>query len=101
MKQITAQQLHQNRNDYILIDVREADELAIAALDDYIHIPMNQIPNKLDLFSPDKQYAILCRSGGRSGKVTQFLQSKGIDAYNVEGGILAYKEKIDPTLNSY
>jgi sulfur-carrier protein adenylyltransferase/sulfurtransferase len=85
-----------------LIDVREPYELEICAIQAAEHIPMRQIPERLDSLPKDKHLLILCHSGGRSLRVTEFLRARGFKSVsNVEGGIDAWAEEIDPSLRRY
>lgn len=86
----------------VLIDVREADELATCRIAGAKHIPMRQIPEQLGTLPKDKHLLIHCHHGGRSLRVTQFLRANGFTAVsNVAGGIDAWSLKIDPTIPRY
>jgi rhodanese-related sulfurtransferase len=86
----------------LLLDVREGWELAIASLDGVLHIPMGEIPARLDELAPEREIVVLCRSGGRSATVARFLQQQGYrDVWNLAGGILAWSEQLDPSLTQY
>jgi rhodanese-related sulfurtransferase len=70
-----------------LIDVREDNEWAAGHAPGAVHIPMSEIPERLgDLPDADRLY-VVCRSGGRSAKVTAYLNANGWDAVNVERGM--------------
>jgi adenylyltransferase/sulfurtransferase len=85
-----------------IIDVREADELEICRIEDAEHIPMRQIPERVDSLSRDKHLLILCHSGGRSRRVTEFLRARGFNAVsNIGGGIDAWAEEIEPGMRRY
>lgn len=74
-----------------LIDVREADEVAAGTLPGAIHIPLGEVPNRLDEIDRSRPVVLLCRSGGRSGQAAQFLTESGFgDVTNLTGGMLAY-----------
>lgn len=104
MKEITVTELKKLRDDnvdYQLIDVREDHELEICEIGGE-NIPMSDVMDNLDKISKTKQVAILCRSGARSGTVCRALEAEGFDnVYNVKGGILAWADEIDPTLEKY
>ena len=86
----------------MIVDVREPFEIAICQVQDSTHIPMRQIPEQLDGLPKDKHLLILCHSGGRSRRVTEFLRSRGFDAVsNIAGGIDAWAEEIDPGMQRY
>ncbi|HYN36907.1 MAG TPA: rhodanese-like domain-containing protein, partial [Actinomycetota bacterium] len=54
------------------------------------HIPMGEIPTRLDDIGDDKSLVAVCRSGNRSARVTQFLRDKGFEIENLDGGMKAW-----------
>jgi len=83
----------QNREDVILIDVREQWEYDEAHIPNITLIPMSEIANRLDEIPKDKEVILTCRSGNRSGQVTNLLQQNGFDnVHNMQGGILAWQQ---------
>lgn len=93
---------HKAGEDFLLLDVREPDELAIASIPWAIAIPMGDVPVRLEELPNDKPIAVLCHGGTRSGRVTKFLNENGYpDAVNVAGGIRAWSTDVDPTVPSY
>jgi adenylyltransferase/sulfurtransferase len=86
----------------VIIDVREPYELEICHVEGAEHIPMRQIPGHVETLSRDKHLLILCHSGGRSLRVTEFLRSRGLNAVsNIAGGIDAWAEEIEPGMRRY
>jgi adenylyltransferase/sulfurtransferase len=86
----------------LLLDVREADEVATCAVAGSRHIPMRQVPENLPSLPRDQPILVLCHHGGRSMRVTQFLRANGFaKVTNVAGGIDAWAEQIDQTLARY
>ena len=76
--------------DAVLLDVREDDEWAAGHAPDAQHVPMNEVPARLaELPDADPLY-VICRSGGRSGRVAGFLARQGRSVVNVEGGMQAW-----------
>ena len=91
-----------NRQKVTLLDVREATELKIASLQDAQHIPMMQVPARLHELSRDNPLVVICHSGGRSRRVSEFLLSSGFDSvFNLTGGIDAWSQEIDPSIPRY
>lgn len=89
-------------HSFVLLDVRDPDELAIASIPGAVTIPMNEIPARLDELDRSTTIAVMCQHGGRSARVAQFLSGQGFsDIYNVDGGIDAYAKDIDPTIPRY
>jgi rhodanese-related sulfurtransferase len=86
----------------VVVDVRETWELEICRLPGVLHIPMGEIPGRLAELDPDRDTVIMCRSGGRSLQVARFLEARGFRSVaNLTGGILAWGERIDPSLRPY
>lgn len=80
--------------DHVLLDVREDEELAVDAIDGALHIPMNEVPGRIDEIPKDKPVIVMCAVGIRSWHVAQFLAARGVDrVYNLEGGIEAYRRR--------
>ncbi len=86
----------------MLLDVREAWELQIAALDGATHIPMNQVPGRVEELDKDDEIAVLCHHGGRSGQVVAFLKQSGFaHVLNLTGGIDAWSRDVDAGIPEY
>jgi adenylyltransferase/sulfurtransferase len=85
-----------------VIDVREDFEVAIAAIPGTVHIPMNEVPDRLDELDRDADIIVQCKSGGRSAQVAGFLVDNGFSKVrNLVGGILAWSQEIDPSVSTY
>ena len=78
-----------NTDEYIL-DVREDDEWAAGRIETAHHIPMNSVPANLDSVPTDRRVVVVCKMGGRSAQVTAWLRTQGVDAHNLDGGMLAW-----------
>jgi rhodanese-related sulfurtransferase len=90
------------RKAFVLLDVREPEELAIARIDGSVCIPMREIARRLDELDPESTIAVICHVGARSERVAAFLRTRGFEhAVNVDGGIDAYAERIEPGLSRY
>ena len=86
----------------VLLDVREQDELDAAAVTDALHIPMREIPARLGELDRTVPLVVMCHSGGRSRRVTEFLLSNGfLNVFNLRGGIDAWSTEIDPQVPRY
>lgn len=93
---------HGTAEDVILLDVREPHELALAALDASVHIPMQQIPSRLDEIDRSKTIVVMCHSGVRSMQVAGFLRQQGFEnVINLDGGIDRWSREIDPSIPRY
>ena len=105
IKEISVQSLNKkinNNENFQLIDVRENQELKISKISNATHIPMATIPdniNKIDFSNP---VVIMCKSGGRSAQVCQYLIDQGYsNIYNLKGGIINWALEIDPDMDIY
>jgi adenylyltransferase/sulfurtransferase len=86
----------------LLVDVREPFETEICRIKGAELIPMRQIPERMHDLPRDEHLLILCHTGVRSLRVTEFLRAQGFTAVsNVAGGIAAWTDQIDPTLQRY
>ena len=72
---------------FTLIDVREDDEWISGHHANATHIPMGKIIESMSSFNQNDKYIFVCRSGSRSAKVTNYMISQGIEAYNMSGGM--------------
>ncbi|MFD8479166.1 rhodanese-like domain-containing protein [Kitasatospora sp. NPDC059673] len=85
--------------DALLLDVREQDEWDAGHVDGALHIPIGQVVARLDEL-PEGRLYVLCRVGGRSAQVVQYLVAGGRDAVNVDGGMFAWKAAGRPMVSS-
>jgi rhodanese-related sulfurtransferase len=74
----------------VLLDVREDDEWQRGHAADARHIPMGEVPARLNEIDPQATLYVICKAGGRSQKVAQFLAGNGYEPVNVSGGMLAW-----------
>jgi molybdopterin/thiamine biosynthesis adenylyltransferase/rhodanese-related sulfurtransferase len=85
-----------------ILDVREAFEHEIARIEGSTLIPRAQLRNRLGELERDKEIIALCKSGVRSAHAVQLLHSAGFArAFNLSGGIDAWANEIDPTMERY
>jgi rhodanese-related sulfurtransferase len=86
-----------------LLDVREDWETALAPVPTLtVHIPMGEISDRVGELDPKRETVVICRSGGRSAQVAQYLERQGFSSVsNLAGGILAWSRDLDPTIPQY
>jgi rhodanese-related sulfurtransferase len=86
-----------------LLDVREDWEVKLApAPTEFLHIPMGELTGRLQELDPGAEIVVICRSGGRSMQVAQFLnQQQFARVQNLAGGILAWSKELDPRIPTY
>ena len=83
----------QDRDDVVLIDVREQHEYDAGHIPGITLIPMSEFQTRIDEIPTDKTVVLTCRSGNRSGQVFGFLKQSGFDnVHNMDGGIVAWEK---------
>lgn len=71
-----------------ILDVREQVEWDHGHIDIAQHIPLSELGNRTDEVPRDKQLLVVCKMGGRSAQVVAWLTQQGLDAYNLDGGMI-------------
>ncbi|MGD6854848.1 rhodanese-like domain-containing protein [Bacillus infantis] len=74
-----------------IVDVREVDEVKEGRIPDSVNIPLGLLEFRMHELDKNKEYVLVCRSGGRSGRACQLLESHGFKVVNMEGGMLAWE----------
>jgi len=104
MKEISVQELKEKMDkgeDFQLIDVREDFEYEMSNIGGTL-IPLGGILIESEKIDKDKPVVVMCRSGKRSAAAIMQLEQQGFtNLINLKGGILAWAEEIDPTINVY
>ena len=105
MKDISPQVLQekiQTAKNFILLDVREAEEREISRLANDVHIPMGELGARLGELDPGADIVVYCRTGNRSGRVAVWMEQMGFrNVSNLAGGINQWAREIDPSLPTY
>ena len=94
----------ENGDAPLLVDVREAFERRIADLPDagQLRIPTGEFMQRADEIDREREVVVYCRSGSRSEWAARVLFSKGFqNVLNLKGGVLGWREEVDPTLQAY
>jgi rhodanese-related sulfurtransferase len=92
---------------HAVLDVREPWEVAVAALDGAIAVPMGEVPawlaaGRAAALPPDVPLVVLCHHGARSHRVMAWLRGQGVaNAVNLAGGIDAWSREVDPSVPTY
>jgi adenylyltransferase/sulfurtransferase len=94
-----------DRGDAVtIIDVREPHEWDIASLEPYGArlIPLGELTDRLSEVNLTGDVVVHCKSGVRSAKASQQLRAAGLErVWNLQGGILAWSDEVDPALPRY
>ena len=112
--QITVQELAErlasnhaeNHGALQLIDVRERDEVEIAAINGFTVLPLSEYDQWAsdfkEKFDPNVETLVLCHHGMRSAQMCQWLINQGFtNVKNISGGIDAYAYDVDPNMAKY
>jgi adenylyltransferase/sulfurtransferase len=87
--------------EVFILDVREPHEYQICNLKGYL-IPLGDLPKRVSELDSARTIVAHCRSGVRSAQAVEFLQKAGFrKVSNLKGGILAWSEKVDPSVPKY
>lgn len=87
---------------FVLLDVREPFEYDICKIPGSRLIPLGQLPSRMSELDSADEIVLQCKSGARSARALKLLQEAGFSKlWNVEGGILAWSEEVDPSVPKY
>jgi molybdopterin/thiamine biosynthesis adenylyltransferase/rhodanese-related sulfurtransferase len=88
--------------DLFILDVRNPEEFRIGRIPGSTLIPLPDLPQRVGELDPERELVVHCKSGLRSAKAVQFLRERGFKKLrNLKGGILAWAERIDPSVPKY
>ena len=86
----------------VIVDVREPAEFEICRIPGAILIPLMQLPTRLNELDRTQEIVLQCKVGGRSAMATALLRAAGFRrAKNLQGGILAWIDQVDPSQPKY
>ena len=80
-------QVLNQKEDITILDVREVDEFQAGHIDGALNAPLSKLENGYEQLDSSKRYYVICQGGMRSERACQFLETKGFDVINVEGGM--------------
>ncbi|MDE3087686.1 MAG: MBL fold metallo-hydrolase, partial [Acidobacteriota bacterium] len=78
-----------------LLDVRQPEEVAAWAIPGALHVPLGELPGRLDELPTGRQVVVVCASGHRSSQAAAFLARAGFDVANLTGGMAAWGQVYD------
>ncbi len=85
--------------DARILDVREDHEWEAGHIDGALHIPLDELPSRVDELDPDEDLHVICRLGGRSKRAAEWLEGNGYTAINVTGGMNDWLEAGRPLVS--
>jgi adenylyltransferase/sulfurtransferase len=87
---------------FVLVDVREPHEYQICKIPNAKLIPLGEVPKRVHELDSADEIVAHCRSGIRSAKAVDFLRQAGFrKVKNMRGGILAWSDRVDPSVPKY
>lgn len=96
------QRLRDSGAQFTFVDCRDAWEYQAAHISDTLHMPMQDIPARIQELDPDEHIVVICHRGVRSLNVTAWLRQQGYEkAQSVAGGIDRWSRTVDPTIPIY
>lgn len=85
-----------------LLDVREAREFDYCRIEGAVLIPLGELPRRADELPDDRDIVAICHHGARSFNAAAFLkQARGLDVINLQGGVAAWADQVEPTMKRY
>jgi adenylyltransferase/sulfurtransferase len=95
-------QWYTSGKDFYVLDVREPHEYQICKLPGSHLIPLGELPRRVHELDSSVEIVAHCRSGKRSAEAVDFLRKAGFrKVWNLKGGILAWSDKVDPSVPKY
>lgn len=76
----------------LLLDVRRDDEWRAGHAPGALHVPLDQLPERVTELPRDQPIYAVCHGGGRSSQATAFLRQQGLDVTNYDGGMVAWAQ---------
>ena len=107
MTQITPPLLQQwladsGRKPPLLLDVREPWEYQTCRIEGSTLVPMNAIAARAQELDPETETVVICHHGARSYQVAMFLEHSGFSRlYNLQGGVSAWADQVEPGMARY
>ena len=77
-------------DEIVLLDVREPYEWQAGHVEGAMHVPMGEVVARLGELPQDRELVVVCKVGGRSAQVVQYLNQAGFNAVNLDGGMSAW-----------
>ncbi len=88
-------------DDFLLLDVREQNEVDICEIGGKV-IPLRELGDRMGELDPSAHIVVHCHVGGRAAAAVNALRGAGFEnTWNVQGGIRAWIQRIDPSLTDY
>ncbi len=90
VRDISVGELYEDRDRFVVVDIREPHEHADGIVPGAMLLPMGHLPRRLGELDPHREYALICRSGSRSLNMSVWLALQGFRVHNVLNGMNAW-----------
>lgn len=77
-------------DDVAVIDVREPGEWVHGHIEGALHLPLQQLPGRVEELPRESRLLVVCKIGGRSMQAVGWLTQQGYDAVNLHGGMVEW-----------
>lgn len=94
---MTPSAAHSQREHLQIVDVREPREWAAEHIEGAVHIPLGELPHRLEQLDRARPVVTVCRSGARSAQAATLLRAQGFDVDNLDGGMTEWSRAGLPT----
>ena len=92
----------EDKDDFILMDLREPEEFEICHIEGSILVPFSEIEDHLSDFKTDREYVVHCKTGQLSEEALKLLKDKGyVSVQTLDGGIMKWAQLIEPRMERY
>lgn len=89
----TLKEMMDSGESFVLLDVRDPDEFEQMNIPGAVLLPLGELQDRVGELDPQAKTVVMCLSGGRSARATEFLMKQGFrDVCNLKGGILAWQQ---------
>lgn len=90
----TKEFFEKDKQNIQIIDVRDDEELIFGKIENSINIPHSELSYNLENLDKTKEIIVYCKTGERSSKATDELNSLGYNAFSLEGGFKQYQDYV-------
>ncbi len=80
----------ERRDEVQFLDVREAEEWVAGRIEGALHVPLQQLPLHEEELDRSRPIVTVCRMGSRSDYAARWLEARGFEAHNLDGGMEAW-----------
>ncbi|MCF2140239.1 MAG: DsrE/DsrF/DrsH-like family protein [Candidatus Lokiarchaeota archaeon] len=83
----------------ILLDIRTNEEVKLGAIPESLHIPLDELRDRMNELDKNKEIWVYCQAGQRGYYASRILVQNGFQVKNLSGGYKAYKIVLEKQSN--